>query len=127
MPTLCGFIGEVYAVFGTFDSSVLSRAGGYNLLFGILAATGAILTAAYILWMVQRVYLGAERPEYAGYPDADRREMAILAPMALLAVALGVLPKQTLLDFVSNTLNGILQITPQMTTLAQGAAAGAGS
>ena len=127
LPTLCGFIGEVYAVFGTFDSAVLSRAGGYNLLFGILAAAGAILTAAYILWMIQRVYLGTERPEYAGFPDADRREMAILAPMAVLAVALGVLPKQTLLDFVSHTLNGILRAAPQAAALAQGAAAGAGS
>ncbi len=111
LPTLCGFIGEVYAVFGTFDSDVLYRAGGYNFIFGILAAAGAILTAGYILWMIQRVYLGSERPEYAGIADADRREVLILAPMAALAIALGILPKQTLLDFVSGTLNGILAIT----------------
>jgi NADH:ubiquinone oxidoreductase subunit 4 (subunit M) len=62
--------------------------------------------------MLQRVYLGRERPEYLGLPDASRREMAILAPLAALAILLGILPKQTLLDFVSGTLNGILQLAP---------------
>jgi NADH-quinone oxidoreductase subunit M len=112
LPALCGFIGEVYAVFGTFDSAVLRDAGYYNLLFGVLAASGAILTAAYILWMIQRVYLGSQRPEYAGLPDADGREVAILAPMAVLAIALGVLPKQTVLDYVSGTLEAILRMSP---------------
>ena len=109
LPTLCGFIGEVYAVFGTFTSDVLAQAG-YHMLFGILAAAGAILTAAYILWMIQRVYLGGERPEYSGLPDVDRREIAILAPMAALAILLGILPQQTLLNFIAPTLNGILSL-----------------
>ncbi|TWT44084.1 NAD(P)H-quinone oxidoreductase chain 4 1 [Phycisphaerae bacterium RAS1] len=108
LPALCGFIGEIYAVFGAFDSKAL---GPYATLFGILAASGAILTAAYILWMIQRVYLGPSKAEYAGFGDADRREVAILAPMAALCVLLGVLPKQTMLDFVSGTLNQILALT----------------
>jgi NADH-quinone oxidoreductase subunit M len=110
LPALCGFIGEVLAVLGTFESRVLADAGNYHLLFGILAASGAILTAAYILWMIQRVYLGPQRPEYAGLPDADGREMLILGPMAALAVLLGILPQQMLLNFVTRTLHGILEI-----------------
>ena len=107
LPTLCGFIGEVYAVFGTFVSGPQAL-GGYAIPFAILAAAGAVLTAGYILWMIQRVYLGKERPEYAGYSDASVREIVVLAPMAVLAIALGILPKQTLLDFVTGTLNNIL-------------------
>jgi NADH-quinone oxidoreductase subunit M len=72
---------------------------------------GAILTAGYILWLIQRVYLGKEKPEYAGFSDANGRELAILAPMGILAIVLGILPKQTLLDFVTGTLNAILDLS----------------
>jgi NADH-quinone oxidoreductase subunit M len=109
LPALCGFIGEIYAVFGTFVSKP-EALGAYAFPFGILAAGGAILSAAYILWMVQRVYLGPARDEYKGFGDADGREVAILAPMAALCVLLGILPKQMLLDYVTGTLNGILAI-----------------
>ena len=60
----------------------------------IIAAAGVILTAGYILWTIQRVYLG---PEYKG-PHADeitpmnRREMAIGGVLLFFAIALGVFP-----------------------------------
>ncbi|MFO0838594.1 MAG: NADH-quinone oxidoreductase subunit M [Phycisphaerae bacterium] len=109
LPALCGFIGEVFAVLGAFASGPQAL-GAYALPFGVLAASGAILTAGYILWMLQRVYLGKARPEYAGLPDASAREQAILAPMAALAILLGILPQQTVLNFVSGTLGKILMI-----------------
>ncbi len=108
LPALCGFIGEVYAIFGTFQSETL---GAYAMPFAILAAAGAILTAGYILWLLQRVYLGKERPEHESYPDVNRREILILIPMAVLCVVLGILPKQMLFDFVSGTLKGILDLS----------------
>jgi NADH-quinone oxidoreductase subunit M len=110
LPALCGFIGEVYTIFGAFSSGE-SALGAYAMPFAIIAASGVILTAGYILWMIQRVYLGKARPEYAGFPDATGRELAILAPMAILAIALGILPKQTLLDFVTGSLNQILALS----------------
>ncbi len=110
LPALCGFIGEVYAIFGAFLSNT-GVLGAWAFPLAILAAAGAILTAAYILWMMQRVYLGPAREEYAGFGDANSREVAILAPMAVLCVLLGILPKQTLLDYVSGTLNSILAIS----------------
>ncbi len=109
LPALCGFIGEVFAILGTFSSGPRAL-GAYAAPFGVLAASGAILTAGYILWMLQRVYLGAVRPEYATLSDASGRERAILAPMALLALLLGILPQQMLLDFVSGTLGQILTL-----------------
>ena len=59
-----------------------------------MAASVVILTAGYILWTIQRVYLG---PEYKG-PHADalrpmsRREVAIAAPLLALAILFGVYP-----------------------------------
>ncbi len=108
LPALCGFIGEVYTVFGAFASGPTAL-GVYAKPFAIAAAAGVILTAGYILWMLQRVYLGKERAEYREFPDANAREILILAPMAVLAIALGILPQQTLLDFVTGALQGILR------------------
>jgi len=106
LPGLCGFIGEVYVLLGTYQSSVL---GAYAKPFAIIAALGAILTAGYILWMIQRVYLGGQRDEYAAFPDTTGREVFVLVPMAVLAIFLGVLPQYTF-DLMDGTLRNILAI-----------------
>ena len=85
LPGLCGFIGEVFVVLSSWN---------YSPLLAIIAASGVILTAGYILWTVQRVYLG---PEYKGpHPEAlsdmDSRETFIAATLMAFAILLGVLP-----------------------------------
>jgi NADH:ubiquinone oxidoreductase subunit 4 (subunit M) len=59
--------------------------------------------------MIQRVYLGAKREEYAHFPDATARETAILFPMAVLAIFMGVLPRYTF-DLMNGTLDDILKV-----------------
>jgi len=86
LPGLCGFIGEVFTVLSTWN---------YNPLYAILAASGVILTAGYILWAIQRVYLGAE---YKGpHPEAitpiTDREFGIAAVLLVLCIVLGVYPE----------------------------------
>lgn len=67
----------------------------YSRALAVISATVVIITAAYILWTLQRVYLG---PEYKG-PHGDhlypitRRELAIAAPLLALAIVLGVYPQ----------------------------------
>jgi NADH-quinone oxidoreductase subunit M len=66
----------------------------FSPLLAIIAASGVILTAGYILWALQRVYLGAE---YRGpHPEAltpsNGRENAVAAILLALAVVLGVYP-----------------------------------
>ena len=58
LPGLCGFIGEVFVVLGAWS---------YSAALAVVAASVVILTAGYILWTIQRVYLG---PEYKG-PHAE--------------------------------------------------------
>ena len=85
LPGLCGFIGEIFVVLSTWN---------YSPVLAIIAASGVILTAGYILWALQRVYLGAE---YCG-PHADDitpinpRETSIAAVLLALAIILGVFP-----------------------------------
>lgn len=93
LPGLCGFIGEFFVVLGAWS---------FSKALGVVAASVMILTAGYILWTIQRVYLG---PEYKGpHPDAlrpmSRREVAIAAPLLVGAVLFGVYPR-ALLDYVT--------------------------
>ena len=54
LPGLCGFIGEVFVVLSAWN---------FSKALAVIAASVVILTAGYILWTIQRVYLG---PEYKG-------------------------------------------------------------
>jgi len=91
LPGLCGFWGEVFVVLASWR---------YSIALAVISATVVILTAGYILWTVQRVYLG---PEYRG-PHGEAitpmtgRELAIAAPLVALAIVFGVYPR-ALLDY----------------------------
>jgi NADH-quinone oxidoreductase subunit M len=86
LPGLCGFIGEVFVTLSVWN---------YSHALAVISASVVILTAAYILWTLQRVYLG---PEYKG-PHGDHltpmttRELLIAAPILALAIILGVYPQ----------------------------------
>ena len=85
LPGLCGFIGEVFVVLSTWN---------YSPALAIVAASGVILTAGYILWAMQRVYLG---PEYRGPHSEDikpinGREASVAAVLLAFAIILGVFP-----------------------------------
>ena len=97
LPGLCGFWGEIYVVLASWN---------FSMVLAIIAASVVILTAGYILWTIQRVYLG---PEYKG-PHADalvpmtRREVAIAAPLLAMAILFGVYPR-ALLDYMTPTVD----------------------
>jgi NADH-quinone oxidoreductase subunit M len=108
MPGLCGFIGEIYVLLGSWQAQVLGASGARVLT--IIAAMSVVLTAGYILWSVQRVFLGAAKPEYENVPDMSGREILVMAPLAVLALAMGVLPWQTVFTFIYGTLDHILKL-----------------
>ncbi len=95
LPGLCGFIGEVMALLGTFDAAGQPHTAGQTWLvytYGVIAAFGVVLTAGYMLWMFQRVYMGRPRKEYDAYERPVAREYAIMAVLGIAAVVFGVLP-----------------------------------
>jgi NADH-quinone oxidoreductase subunit M len=89
LPGLCGFIAEVFVVLAAFH---------YSTTLGVLAAAAVVLTAGYILWTLQRVFLGRNEA-HRGLPDLTAREWAISLPLVALTVVLGILP-QTLLSWM---------------------------
>ena len=108
LPGLCGFIGEIWVLLATFSAPFT-----WAKPVAVAAAFGVILSAAYILWMIQRVYLGPRREEYANFPEATAREVFILTPFAVLAIALGILPQQTAFNFMNGTLEQITRIVAE--------------
>lgn len=113
LPGLCGFIGEIWVVLGTFQAK---DKFAWAVPMAIIAASAVILTAGYILWLIRRVYLGKEKDEYKGYADMTPRETFILVPMAVLSIALGIFPMQTVFNYTNGTLN--LMLSKVVATLA---------
>jgi NADH-quinone oxidoreductase subunit M len=109
LPGLCGFIGEVFVVLGAWS---------YSTVLAVVAASVVVLTAGYILWTIQRVYLG---PEYKG-PHGEAitpitfRETVIAVPLLVFAIVFGVYPK-AVLDYMSpsidKTVNSLAEWTKQ--------------
>jgi len=85
LPGLCGFIGEVFVVLSTWN---------FSPVLAIVAASGVIITAGYILWTLQRVYLGAEYkgPHVEDIIPMNAREATIAITLLIMAVVLGVYP-----------------------------------
>ena len=71
------------------------------------ALPGIVLTAGYILWTIQRVFLGApKKEEYKRFPDLSFRETITLLPLAFLCIFLGVQP-QCVLGYMNDTLKAL--------------------
>ncbi|MFP6687382.1 MAG: NADH-quinone oxidoreductase subunit M [Polyangiaceae bacterium] len=97
LPGLSGFWGEAMTFIGAFPR--------YRVLT-ILAATGVIVTAAYHLWALQRMFLGKFREEWrksdylkgsgGRFPEINKRELASVAPLAVLVLVLGFYPRPLL-------------------------------
>jgi NADH-quinone oxidoreductase subunit M len=85
LPGTGGFVGEFLTMLGAFE---------VNTWVAIFAATGVILSAAYALYVYRRVVFGdLVKPALQTIRDLSPREIAILAPLVVLTIAMGVYPK----------------------------------
>ncbi|MDH3198419.1 MAG: NADH-quinone oxidoreductase subunit M, partial [Candidatus Krumholzibacteria bacterium] len=85
LPPLNGFIGELLILIGVFQ---------FNVWYGVLAATGVVLGAIYMLWMYQRVFFGeVTNPKNEGLKDISIREYIVFAPLIALIILMGVWSK----------------------------------
>jgi len=99
LPGLCGFISEFMVFSGAFP---------VFMTYTIISATSVIITAAYYLWAIHRMFLGKPNDAYKGYPDLNWRERFSLYPLGAIAVVLGFYP-QAILDWINPTLHGLIQ------------------
>jgi len=105
LPGMCGFVGEFMVILSAWNFAPRG-APHAGVIFSVLAALTVIITAAYILWTLQRVYLGTNAA-YKDYPDITWREQACAIPLVILSVALGVYPP-LVLGWMSPSVNDLV-------------------
>jgi NADH-quinone oxidoreductase subunit M len=88
LPGTNGFVGEFLVLIGSFRT--------YPVLT-IIATTGVIFAAAYLLWALQRILFNPlDKPENALLPDLNKRELAMMVPLVAAIIWLGVYPAPVL-------------------------------
>jgi NADH-quinone oxidoreductase subunit M len=120
MPGLSGFIAEAFVFLGSFRAE-LTRP------MAVASTLGILLGAGYLLWAMQRVYFGKRREnaaydlegehghehihfhDWSGKTDLDGREIAMLAPLAVIVIVIGVYPS-LLTDVMTQSLNKIVDV-----------------
>jgi NADH-quinone oxidoreductase subunit M len=84
LPFTNGFVGEFLILLGMFKT---------NVTYAVLGATGIVLAAGYMLWMLQRVVFGEiTREENRNLTDINLREKLILIPLVVLVFWIGLYP-----------------------------------
>jgi NADH-quinone oxidoreductase subunit M len=99
LPGLNGFVGEFLVLIGSF---------GPHRWWAVVATTGVVLAAVYLLWMYQRVFHGTPEGDNAKMLDLNLREKLVLAPLLLLIIGMGVYPKPVL-DRINPSVDRLIQ------------------
>jgi NADH-quinone oxidoreductase subunit M len=103
LPGLNSFVGEFLIISGAFTTQPW---------YGAMAVWGVALGTTYILWLYYRVALGEVKPALRAHRlDLDVREVATLAPMAFLAVSIGLYP-ESVLGFLRTAVSQLLVAAP---------------
>lgn len=96
LPFLNGFVGEFLIMVGMWKSTILSvtASANWNYIVTMLAGTGVIFAAVYLLWMIQRVFFGkVTNDKNRDLADLSPREIGLMLPLMFLMVFMGVYPK----------------------------------
>jgi NADH-quinone oxidoreductase subunit M len=100
LPGTSGFVGEFLILVGAFQD---------NTWVALLATTGIILGAAYMLWLYRRVVFGKiTRDDVKGMLDLTPREVAIFAPLVLVVLWMGIYPS-SFLNVTSVSVEALIQ------------------
>jgi NADH-quinone oxidoreductase subunit M len=100
LPGMSSFISEVLVFIGSFSV--------YRTITAI-SVLGIVLTAGYLLWTLQRMFLGPENEKYKDLPEIGLREIVTLAPLGVIVIILGIYP-MPLLDMISASMANLINI-----------------
>ncbi|TNJ35974.1 complex I subunit 4 family protein [Prosthecochloris vibrioformis] len=121
LPGLSGFISEAFVFVGAFSSEVTRN-------IAIVSVLGIVFGAAYLLWSLQRMFLGKRRPDavyelhtgpdgqerihfhdWKGKLDLDGRELAMLVPLTIIIIVLGVYP-MPVMGLMTSSINKLVEV-----------------
>lgn len=104
LPGLNGFVGEFLILSGTFKTYPV---------YAVIAATGVILAAIYLLWLIQKVFYGpVTNEENTKVRDIGWNEIAAMVPLVIMMVWIGVHPN-TFLSRMSPSVNELIAVVKQ--------------
>jgi len=114
LPGLSSFISEAFSFLGAFSST------NFDLkVYTIISTLGIVLTAGYMLWTLQRMFLGKLNPKYERLPEINGRELFTLVPLGIIVIVLGVYPKP-LLSLLEISCNNLVQVVRETTPVLLG-------
>lgn len=105
LPGLAGFVAEFLVFMGCFSSDQPGE--GVFRMASVIAGLGIVVTAAFLLWTIQRVLLGPLNPRWARLPDIELRERIPLLVLGVLSLVFGLLP-----NLLLGSMNSYLQDLP---------------
>jgi NADH-quinone oxidoreductase subunit M len=100
LPGLSGFISEAFSLLGAFRT--------FQTLT-IVAVITIVLTAGYMLWVLQRVFLGTLPEKWKGLTDMNGRETLMLASLAVVVIFLGIYPSP-MLNLMTASMNHLAEL-----------------
>jgi NADH-quinone oxidoreductase subunit M len=111
LPGLAGFWGEVIALLAAFNP-LAGLPNGLFRAYMVLGGVGTILTAGYMLWLIQRLNMGQVREKWAAdasIDDVRPAEVFAWSPLLFGIVALGVYPR-AILDITNGAVTGLTRL-----------------
>jgi NADH-quinone oxidoreductase subunit M len=113
LPGFSAFIGEAFSLVGAFESPSVNGALPYWM--AVCGSVGILLSAAYFLWTLQRMFFGSLSLKggevwKTALSDLNFREIASLLPLALLALVLGVMPS-LVFDKINDSVLALVEFT----------------
>jgi NADH-quinone oxidoreductase subunit M len=96
LPTTSGFTGEFLVLLGAFTAAwpQYQQGNALPLVLAVIAVSGVVLGALYMLRLAQQFLFGAVKAPHAPLADLDLREKAILATLVVAVFALGLFPNE---------------------------------
>ncbi len=102
LPGLSGFISEAFSFIGAFQPPQIRW-------ITIASTVGIVLTAAYMLWTLQRVFLGTLPEKWKTLPDINGRELFTLVPLAIIVIFLGIYPAPAI-NLLTSSINTLVDV-----------------
>lgn len=108
LPGLSGFISEAFSFLGAFQSF---------RWITIASTAGIVLTAGYMLWTLQRLFLGTIPDRWKQLTDINGRELFTLVPLAVIVIFLGIYPSP-MIDLMTSSVNTLVDVLTKGATVA---------